>query len=116
MMGHEVIAKQGKHRGSIAHTNTGVIQQKAVMERERLGETLIGPEHNATRDNMGKRRKQQQQTQLAEARQRDTTPVASQAGSPSCKTNDNIVVTTIVSRGWPVGARLNFRLLSIQNL
>ena len=78
MMGHEVIAKQEKHRGSIAHTNTGVIQQKAVMERERLGDTLIGPEHNATRDNMGKRRKQQQQTQLAEARQRDTTPVASQ--------------------------------------
>ena len=50
-MGHEVIAKQEKHRGSIAHTNTGVIQQKAVMERERLGDTLIGPEHNATRDN-----------------------------------------------------------------
>src|SRR5699024_8962761 len=44
MMGHEVIAKMeaGKHRGPNTHTNTGVIQQKAVMERERHGDAVWG--------------------------------------------------------------------------
>jgi len=51
------------------------------MERERLGDTLIGrstTQHVTTLITMGKRRKQQQQTQLAVARLRGTTPAASQ--------------------------------------
>ena len=42
-MGHEVIAKKGagKHRGSNIHTNTGVIQKKAVMELERHGDGVM---------------------------------------------------------------------------
>ena len=81
------------------------------MERERFGDTLIGPEHNATRDNFD---------HDGEAKKTTTTTNSASRGAPKGHNPRRLAAakqtTTIVSRGWPVGARLNFRSLSIQNL
>ena len=82
-MGHEVIAKKGagKHRGSNIHTNTGVIQKKAVMERERHGDAVRdGAQQNTChiwREEQCSSRTQQQTRSTGQCAQKGHHPAAS---------------------------------------